>query len=74
MIPILENHDQSKAIGKFEPLDNGRALVSFSDDARITQEMFFSIFGAGAKLIDVFEEHEIFYIRKAEILCFSLSV
>ena len=69
MIPILLNHDHSKApIGKVQPKE-GRLLVTFEDPG-ISRESFFSTFGnCGMRVIGWRNE----LITIAEILEFSVS-
>ncbi len=69
-LPLLLNHDASKVIGVWRG-DDGEC--EFNADQRITREMLFEMFGgAGVRFIEIFEENRTLYVRKFEILEFSL--
>jgi hypothetical protein len=68
-IPVLLNHDAGKVIGIWR----GDGIGEFNADQRITREMLFNIFGgAGVRFLEVFDEAGVVYVRKFEILEFSL--
>lgn len=72
-IPILMNHDHTEApIGVVREKD-GALFVEFTADVKITKEWAFNIFGgAGLRVLEATEEDGVFFIRKAQILEFSL--
>ena len=72
IIPILENHDQTKVIGQVYS-ENGQTLFKFNDGVRVTREQFFDIFNCGAMFDDVELDGEEVIIKSGRILCFSLS-
>lgn len=72
-IPILLNHDGTKTIGVVKTTHDNKLVLEFAEDVKITKEMAFDIFGnAGLKLLQLSEESGVFYIRKAQIVEFSL--
>jgi len=73
-IPILLKHEHDKQIGVLRE-ENGGLFVEFQSDVYITQEWLFEIFGgAGIRIIEMHEKDGVFYIRKGQILEFSLSL
>jgi hypothetical protein len=71
-LPILIDHDPTKPIGIIRE-KNGSLFVEFTEDMKITMEWAFNIFGGAAlQILEYTEEDEIFFIRKARIIEFSL--
>lgn len=67
--PILVNHDAENMIGFL----GSHGVVKFQDNQRITRDMLFDIFGnAGIRVIEMFNENGVIYIRECQILEFSL--
>jgi hypothetical protein len=74
MIPILLGHDWTKPIGYIECVDGVDLSVVLSEDMRITQEMFFDIFGNCGVRIDEYEiDGDVMIIKRGTIMEFSLN-
>ena len=72
-IPILIDHDHHKPVGFMREID-GKMYVEFAQDGKITKELAFEIFGnVGLRILDIDEADGKYYIRKAEIVEFSLA-
>lgn len=73
-MPVLNNHDQFKIIGKLTIEDN-RLVFTSREDVRITRDYFFNIFPNAAVMFMVvdhdpeYPEHEI--IKQASIFAFT---
>ena len=72
IIPVLIDHDQSRAIGVVKT-KGGELCVKFCKDARIDRDEFFDIFGnVGVIIKDQFMEEGVMYITEARIVEFSV--
>jgi len=68
-IPILLNHDHQRIIGTWR----GDGIAEFLPDQRITKDQLFNIFGgAGIQVLEWLEDETGEYVRKFQILEFSL--
>lgn len=72
LVPILWNHDQGKPIG-WVNVEDERPTIEFNETARINKDQLFEIFGgAGILVTDCYQVDGITYVRKCQILEFSL--
>jgi hypothetical protein len=73
LMPVLLKHDQNKPLGTMTWQD-GKLLVTFKEDANVTREKFFDIFGGvGARVTEFTKQDKQNVISKAEILEFSYN-
>jgi hypothetical protein len=71
MMQILMNHEQDKVAGRIEATPTS-LLVTFP--TMITKDAFFDIFGnCGARFTDQELIDDVFYVKQAEILEWSIS-
>jgi hypothetical protein len=72
-IPILLNHEPSKAIGWTEIVD-GQLQFVMAADSQITLDMAFQVFGnAGLQVLEATEEDGVMMIRRGRILEWSVA-
>lgn len=72
-IPILIDHDHHKPVAFMREVD-GKMFIEFAQNLKITKECAFEIFGnVGMRILDIDVADGTYYIRKAEIIEFSLS-
>lgn len=74
-VPILRNHDPSRAIGHVEVSSGGELVVSFSEEVKLSPEKACELFGgAGIRALEVDRYGDGFVLKKGTIVEFSISI